>query len=280
MADVVQRDELATFLRARREATDPASVGFQPGPRRRTPGLRREELAQLAGVSVTWYTWLEQARDISVSRQVINSLARVLRLSETEREHVFTLAGLALPAVAPHPWKVDPLLARLVHELHPKPAYVMNPWWDLLVYNNAYASLLGGLDQRPQAERNILWITFTESRGTGLFADWMAEARSLVGQLRAHLAQYPEDPRGAELRESLWHTDTTFRQLWEEHSVSGFESARKSLRHPDFGPMQLDYVKLAAADDEQLAVIVFQAVDDESAEKLARIPPSSAVGPD
>src|SRR6201995_5147888 len=98
MADVVQRDELGAFLRARREATDPVSAGFPAGSRRRTPGLRREELAQLAGVSVTWYTWLEQARDITVSRQVIDSLVRVLRLPPGDPGPLFTLAGLAVPA--------------------------------------------------------------------------------------------------------------------------------------------------------------------------------------
>jgi transcriptional regulator with XRE-family HTH domain len=98
MADMVQREELASFLRSRREATDPVSVGLRPGLRRRTPGLRREELAQLSGISVTWYTWLEQSRHISVSRQVIESLARVLRMTPAEREHLFTVAGLALPA--------------------------------------------------------------------------------------------------------------------------------------------------------------------------------------
>src|ERR1700759_2570782 len=127
MADVVQRDELGTFLRAKREATAPVSVGFPRGSRRRTPGLRREELAQLAGLSVTWYTWLEQGRDISVSRQVITSLARVLRLSEHEQAHLFMLGGLALPPAEPHRSAVDPILERLVQVLHPHPAYIANP---------------------------------------------------------------------------------------------------------------------------------------------------------
>ncbi|MGA8455268.1 MAG: helix-turn-helix transcriptional regulator, partial [Streptosporangiaceae bacterium] len=98
MTDMVQREELASFLRSRREGTDPVLVGLQPGPRRRTPGLRREELAQLSGISVTWYTWLEQGRHITVSREVIESLARVLRMTPPEREHLFTVAGQALPA--------------------------------------------------------------------------------------------------------------------------------------------------------------------------------------
>jgi transcriptional regulator with XRE-family HTH domain len=154
--DTVQHGELAEFLRSRRETTDPIAVGLQPGGRRRTPGLRREEVAQLSGVSVNWYTWLEQARDIGVSRQVIDSLARALRMDPSERAHLFTLAGLAMPAENPGHQDVDETLRRLVATLDPNPAYVVNPWWDLLAYNDAYAALLGGLDHRPRSERNIL----------------------------------------------------------------------------------------------------------------------------
>ncbi|MFJ6570588.1 helix-turn-helix transcriptional regulator [Streptomyces sp. NPDC091292] len=257
MTDLVQRDDLGAFLRARREATDPVSAGFRPGARRRTPGLRREETAQLAGLSVTWYTWIEQGRDISVSRQVIESLANALQLSPPERTHLFTLAGLALPPPAPRPRKVDPVLSRLVQELQPRPAYVMNSWWDLLVYNHSYAELLGGMNRRPEGERNILWITFIESRGSGLFVNWPAEARALVGQFRAMRAQYPDDPRGTELLASLRAASETFCELWDERTVSGFTSSRKELRHPRHGRIELDYLKLADAHDEQQSLIVF-----------------------
>ncbi|TQS43120.1 helix-turn-helix domain-containing protein [Cryptosporangium phraense] len=255
-------------MRARREATDPVAAGFPAGSRRRTPGLRREELAQLAGVSVTWYTWLEQARDITVSRQVIASLARVLELTAAERAHLYTLAELALPPSDPHPPTVDPTLQRLVDVLQPNPAYLTNPWWDLVAFNDAYASLLGGLEQRPPAERNILWITFTESRGAGLFVDWDSEARSLIGQFRVTLAQHPNDPRGAELLTTLRAADPYFRELWDEHSIGRFESARKRLVHPRAGRVDLDYTKLTAAADDQLFLVVFLPSDDESAAKL------------
>ncbi|MEV7284720.1 helix-turn-helix transcriptional regulator [Streptomyces sp. NPDC093252] len=264
MSGAARRDELGSFLRARRRATDPVTAGFRPGPRRRTPGLRREELAQLSGLSVTWYTWIEQGRDIGVSRQVIESLARALRLAPAERAHLLTLAGLALPPVAPPSRTVDPLLRRLVRELHPRPAYVMNPWWDLLAYNEAYAELLGGLgglgglDQRPEGERNVLWITFVESRGSGLFVDWPGEARALVGQFRMALGRHPDDPRGPELLDSLRRASDVFGELWEEQTVSGFTSARKELRHlRDGRRLDLDYLKLADARNEQQSLIVF-----------------------
>jgi len=268
MADMVQREDLAAFLRSRRETTDPVAVGLQPGPRRRTPGLRREELAQLAGVSVTWYTWLEQARDISVSRQVIDSLARVLRMDPPERAHLFTLAGLALPTESTGRPQVDDTLRRLVHTLHPNPAYLINPWWDLLVYNDAYAALLGGLDDRPPAERNSLWLIFTEDRVHDLFVDWLTEARQLVGQLRVHLAQHPHDPRGPELIDALRRASPKFTELWQEHAVRRFEASRKRFRHPNAGRLDLDYVKLATADNDQQQLVVFLPADEASAAKL------------
>ncbi|HEX3791561.1 MAG TPA: helix-turn-helix transcriptional regulator [Pseudonocardiaceae bacterium] len=268
MADMVQRAELAAFLRSRREATDPVTVGVEPGPRRRTPGLRREELAQLSGVSVTWYTWLEQARDISVSRQVINSLSRVLRMDPPEREHLFTLAGLALPVERAARPQVDDTLRRLVHTLHPNPAYVINPWWDLLVHNDAYASLLGGLDDLPPAERNTIWLLFTDDRLHDRFPSWITEARQLLGQLRVHLARYPHDPRGPELVDALGAASPRFTELWSEHTVRRFQGARKRFRHPEVGRLEFDYVKLASADNDQQHLVVFLPAGPSSAGKL------------
>ncbi len=278
MADTVQRAELGAFLRARREASDPVSAGFPAGSRRRTPGLRREELAQLAGLSVTWYTWLEQARDISVSRPVVGSLARALRLTAAERAHLFTLAGLALPPADPAPPVVEPTLTRLVDALHPHPAYVASAWWDVLACNDAYAGMIGGLAHRPPAERNVLWITFVEARESGHLLDWESEARSLVGQLRAALARHPHDPRGPELLAALLAADDTFRAMWAEHEVVHFETARKRLRHPALGRLDLDYTKLTAATDERQILIAFLPADAESAARLDTLRSADAKG--
>jgi len=271
MADMVQREELASFLRSRREATDPVSVGLRPGPRRRTPGLRREELAQLSGISVTWYTWLEQGRHISVSRQVIESLARVLRMAPAEREHLFTVAGLALPAQASGPPEVDDGLRRLVQTLDPSPAFVVNPWWDLLAYNQAYSVLHGGLDARPPAERNVLWLFFATDPARSLIVNWLDEARQLVGQLRAHLAQYPDDPRGPELVATLKAASPKFAELWQEHGTARFRNYRKGYQHPAAGLLSLDYIKLAAASDDQQHLTVLLPADQATADKLSQL---------
>ena len=271
MTDMVQREELASFLRSRREATDPVSVGLRPGPRRRTPGLRREELAQLSGISVTWYTWLEQGRRISVSRQVIESLARVLRMAPAEREHLFTVAGLAMPAQTVGPPEVDDTLRRLVEALDPNPAFVANPWWDLLAYNQAYSTLHGGLDARPSAERNVLWLFFTADPARYLIVNWADEARQLVGQLRAHLAQHPGDPRGPQLVATLTAASPKFTELWKEHGTARFRNYRKGYRHPAAGLLSLDYIKLTAASDDQQDLIVMLPADQATADKLRQL---------
>jgi transcriptional regulator with XRE-family HTH domain len=268
MTDMVQREELASFLRSRREATDPVSVGLRPGPRRRTPGLRREELAQLSGISVTWYTWLEQGRRIGVSRQVIESLARVLRMAPAEREHLFTVAGLALPAQTADPPHVDDTLRRLVEALDPNPAFVVNPWWDLLAYNDTYSFLHGGLDGRPPAECNVLWLFFATDPARSLFVNWPDEARQLAGQLRAHLAQYPGDPRGPELVATLAAASPTFTELWQEHGTARFRSYRKGYQHPVAGLLSLDYIKLTAASDDHQQLTVMLPADQVTADKL------------
>jgi transcriptional regulator with XRE-family HTH domain len=271
MDDMVQRKELGSFLRARREATDPVAVGVRPGERRRTPGLRREEMAQLTGMSVTWYTWLEQGRQIGVSRQVIESLARELRLTSAERSHLFTLAGLAIPTDTPAPPRVDDTLRRLVETLDPNPAYVINAWWDILAYNAAYSALLGGLDQRSPAECNLLWLNFAEHHARKIMLDWPAEAAHLVGQLRANLGRYPKDPRGPELVEQLRTTSPKFVELWEKQTVDQAQAAHKRFRHPRAGRLDLDYVKLAATDDGQQQLLVFLPSDAASAAKLPQL---------
>src|SRR5437899_9137636 len=157
-----RRRELASFLRSRRERISPEQVGLPPGRRRRTPGLRREEVAQLAAVGVTWYTWLEQARDIQVSGQVADAIARALLLDHIERRHLFTLAG----ATDPHPYLecpgMSPAMRMMVDQLEPLPAAVVNSRYDIIAYNRVYGRLVSDLDQLAPQDRNIMWLSFTD----------------------------------------------------------------------------------------------------------------------
>jgi transcriptional regulator with XRE-family HTH domain len=268
--DVVQRKELASFLRSRREATDPRDVGLIPGKQRRTPGLRREELAQLSGVSVTWYTWLEQGRDIGVSRNVIDSLARVLKISTTERDHLYTLTGLRIPAENIAFELVDPALAQLVSVLQPYPAAVINLWWDLLAYNDAYSTMLGDLATVHPGERNLLRLAFTRFHSDGLLENWDGIIADLVGQLRTHLARYPNDPRGPALVEDLTATSSRFAQMWKEHGINRFQSSTVVFNSAEFGRLELNLTKLATADDESQQLVVYLPADHATETALSK----------
>ncbi len=272
MAEMARRQELAVFLRSRREAVSPLQVGLSGGPRRRTPGLRREELAQLSGVSVTWYTWLEQQRDITVSRQVIDALARTLLLTAAERRHLFTLAGQPLPLESsPRRPVVGATLRALVTTLDPNPAYVMDQCWDLLTYNRAYDALVGGLDHLDQAERNGIWLLFTRPGMRTLLADWSGEAHQLIGQFRAANGARTDHPRVRALTEGLAQASPDFARMWAEHPIRGFAPARKHFHHPALGPLTLDYVKLAALEDPDQHLLTFMAADRDTAARLPEL---------
>jgi len=156
-----RRRELASFLRTRRERLAPEDVGLPPGYRRRTPGLRREEVAQLSGVGVTWYTWLEQGRPINASAQVLEAVARTLRLDVSERSHLFTLAGVADQSTR-FVESCEPAVRDLVEGMDPYPAVLVGPRYDILAWNRAYAALQGDVSRLPQRYRNVMWLAFTQ----------------------------------------------------------------------------------------------------------------------
>jgi transcriptional regulator with XRE-family HTH domain len=273
MADAPRRAELAAFLRSRREAIDPAAAGFTSSSRRRTPGLRREEVALLSGVSVTWYTWLEQQRKITVSRQVIESLARALALSPVEQDHLFMLAGLALaPTAATRP-AVSDALRLLLDTLEPNPACVTAPFFELLAWNQSYAQLIGGLDGVRPAELNTVWLLFTEPWRRATLEEWDREAVSLIGQVRASLAKYPDDDTGPVLVEKLCAASEQFRDLWNQHSVRAFQPSTVHVHRQAAGPVHLQTMKFTLAHDERQGLTVFLAADADTTQSLARLWP-------
>lgn len=270
MADMERRRALADFLRSRRERIPPRDAGVPVGPRRRTPGLRREEVAQLSGVSVTWYTWLEQARDITVSRQVLESLARAMQLSPEERRHLFVLAFESLAEREPEASKatVTPALQQLVDALDPHPAYLLNPNWDLLAWNRAEAGLIGDPAELPEGERNIIWLVFTHPRMRTLLVDWPGQARSLLAQYRAGAAEHLGDPRFDDLSARLRQVSPEFRQWWDVHDIADFRSARREFDHARVGRLTFDYVKLAALDAPGVKLMTCVPSDAATAAKL------------
>ena len=213
-----RRAELGSFLRNRRERVTPTDVGLAPGGRRRTPGLRREEVAQLAGVGVTWYTWLEQGRPINASVQVLDAIARVLRLGTSERWHLYRLAEVpGVPNVADSAAVPADVLA-VLDALDPSPACVYNGKYDLLACNESYAALFPYLVQAHGIERNALWQMYARPGGESPVTD-PDVCNYMIAMLRANYANHVGDPEWTELIDGLCAANEDFRRLWAEHPI-------------------------------------------------------------
>lgn len=213
------RPELAEFLRTRRERLLPEDVGLPTAKRRRTPGLRREEVAALAGVGLTWYTWLEQGREIGVSADFLDNLARVLKLDAAERRHLYLLAHERPPA---EPGKtfctVPSLAARLVEDLAPHAAYIINLRWDVLVFN-APADSLFGFGRHDPGRRNLLWALFTDNALRGAFVDWDSQAPAMLASFRRDFAAAREDADAKGLIAELEAVSPEFKGWWRDQDV-------------------------------------------------------------
>ncbi|HVU92438.1 MAG TPA: helix-turn-helix transcriptional regulator [Jatrophihabitans sp.] len=213
-----RREELAAFLRSRRERVAPADVGLAPGPRRRTPGLRREEIAQLAGVGVTWYTWLEQGRPINASVQVLDAIADVLRLGPSERWHLYRLAEVPGVPVPRTTETVPPDVLGVLDALDPSPACVYNGKYDLMASNASFAALFPMLVDASGIERNALWQVYGRRGGFSPVRD-VDICAGMVATLRANYANHVGEPEWVELVEALQEANPEFARLWAEHLI-------------------------------------------------------------
>jgi hypothetical protein len=239
-----RRRELAGFLRSRRERIAPELVGLPPASRRRTPGLRREEVATLAGVGVTWYTWLEQGRDINASPQVLDAVARTLMLDPHERDHLFRLAETADNTGQSECKTLSPTAQLLLDQLEPFPACIRNARYDVLAFNQAYDDLLGPLTDVPFEERNTLWRIFTEPVCRSRMLDWEEGTRRLVAEYRAAMAEHVAEPAWKCLVSRLTKESPEFVELWERHEVASPENLTKRYMHPAVGLLNLNYTHL------------------------------------
>ncbi|MBD0744756.1 helix-turn-helix domain-containing protein [Streptomyces sp. CBMA152] len=249
----MDREELADFLRHCRARLEPSDVGLAAGPRRRTAGLRREEVAQLTGMSVDYYTRLEQARGSRPSRQMLTALARALRLSQDGRDHLFHLAGEEPPRERHGSVHVRPGLMLILDRLHDAPAQVMSDWGEVLAQNAMAAALVG----EAMPGRNIVRGYFTEPSVRRLFPpeDHAEHARNHVGQLRAVLAARPDDPGPAALVAELRAASEEFAALWDEHEVAVRRSKVKRFVHPVVGLLELDCEVLLSSEHGQYLVV-------------------------
>lgn len=271
MSEKDRRQELAKFLRVRRAQVKPGDVGLPDGvSQRRTPGLRREEVSQLSGIGLTWYTWLEQARDISTSRQVVDALARALQLNTEDRHHLAVLAGVGDPA-RPAGEQVSEAVRRMVDGVSPNPAYVINARFDVLAWNRAQTALWLDLDSVPAEDRNLVWLMFTEPTVRLLLRDWTNSARSLLAQFRATAGRHPGDQRVVDLTRRLKAASPLFSDWWDGYPVAEFAIELNVLDHPEVGELRLDLMHLTPIDEPTLTVVLQTPHSPQDAQRLAAL---------
>jgi transcriptional regulator with XRE-family HTH domain len=253
----MDRSELATYLRRCRERVQPSDVGLTAGARRRTPGLRREEVAQLAGVSVDYYSRLEQGRGPRPSRQVLGALARALRLDDDQRDHLLHLVGEVSPAPAGSTEHVRPSVLHMLDKLDDTPASVGNDRHDVLASNAMAAAVFGDLSVFPPHRRNTSWLHFTDQARRALHPPGDVEriSRAHVADLRAALARRPDDQRLAGLVRELRAGSGEFRELWDGHDVRVRRSDRKTILHPVVGRLDFDCEVLLLPEHDQRLIV-------------------------
>ncbi|GHO71707.1 transcriptional regulator [Ktedonobacter sp. SOSP1-52] len=274
MNEEQRRVELAHFLRTRRERLLPAQFHLpDEGRRRRTPGLRREELAHLAGIGLTWYVKLEQGQDIQVSAQVLESLARTLQLTPDERNYLFLLAReqLPLPIHTPLP-NISTELQNVLDALLPNPAFVTNERLDIIGWNRTASRFFADYDSLPAWERNLVWLIFTDPEQRKIYVQWEETARRILGLFRASGGQHADEGWFIERRDRLMQTSKEFRTWWLRHDVGEEHLKRKELIHPDVGLLVVQPMSLLVADDPNLKLFLYTSLPEaETASKLTQL---------
>jgi transcriptional regulator with XRE-family HTH domain len=267
-----RREELADFLRKRRALLKPEDVGLPAGGRRRTPGLRREEVAYLAGVGTTWYTWLEQGRDVRASLEVLEAISRALRLTPAERTHVVLLGRGEAPPPCKSDERVNPTVRRLIENLGPNPAWVIGRRWDYLAWNSAACVILGDLDDVPRAARNHLWLHFMDPARREMYEDWARTARIMAAKFRADQAHHIGDPTFEQLVTSLRNSSPEFCKLWRKHEVAVVGSGRKTIHHPVVGTMLFEHAIFNPQETPEQRMVLYSPLPEEDTPaKLAQL---------
>jgi transcriptional regulator with XRE-family HTH domain len=268
-----QPNALGSYLRSRRTRLDPTALGFATG-RRRTPGLRREEVAQRANISATWYTWLEQGRGGAPSAAVLDRIAKGLMLTEPEREHLFMLALGRPPEVRYRPAEgITPRLQRVLDALEWSPAIIKTATWDVVGWNRAAAALLTDYAKLEPGQRNILRLMFSDGRKRARREDWSAIARFVVGAFRADVARAgaggTDEVFG--LVEELCRMSPEFAKLWQDNDIVAHGEGVKCVHHPEAGPLDLKFSSFAVEGRPELGMIVYNPATPAVAEKVREL---------
>lgn len=255
--------ELSDFLKTRRAKILPSQVGIPTGSRRRTPGLRREEVAQLAGIGLTWYTWLEQGREIRISEQVIESLSKALLLDKQERIHLYRLANQPLKADIPeNHGMISPILQHVLDNLEFCPSMITDQRWNVVAWNTAAFTIFGDFSQMNVRERNIVYSMFTDEKYKQLFRDWEQHAKGLIGRFRSTCGEYIEDVWLSQFVNELKQQSALFEQWWPLHEIQANGEKFKQLNHPIVGQLDFEVSNFDVSDHSGLKLIVHTPLPD------------------
>ena len=271
MTSATQRAQLSEFLKSCRARLSPQAVGLPPGGRRRTPGLRREDVAALAGLSATWYTWLEQGRDVRASDRVLESLSRTLRLSTEERDYLFSLAqNRPAPLQASRVEELPDTVRRTLDALN-MPAEVITPRWDVIYWNDMVKRCFRDYSLVEPDRRNLIRILMTSPEYQEDPAEYLAMARRITAKLRVDYSQAAGDPSFDALIEEMSEASPIFRELWRSPEIRTRSEGVHLLRHPQLGGITFEHTSYVVEGVPSLRVVIFAPHDAESARKIAQI---------
>jgi transcriptional regulator with XRE-family HTH domain len=276
-----RRRELGELLKARRRKLARAELGLGPIVRKGRPGVSREEISYLSGVSITWYSWLEQGREIKPSQQVLDALARTLKLSAAEHIYIRSLAGYPAPQVLPEqiPQAVPAHVQRLLDALGSFPACAIAPDWGVAAWNDAYTALYRDLSEVPAADRNLLWLIFTDPYLRELIPDWEFMSRRHLAQFRAEAGPRLGHPSFCRLVERLLDASEAFRAGWESYDIEGFTTRQRTFHHPVVGNLHLEQHRLAPSDHPHLHLVIYTPVlTTDTPQRLRRLIGADGVG--
>lgn len=262
--------ELGAFLRARRSELQPEDVGLVRTGRRRVTGLRRDEVATLASVSDSWYTWLEQGRDVHPTPQVLDALSKALRLSPDSREYLYRLARAAHPVLLDSNLEIRPVVG-LIEDVLPSPALVMDYARDVIAWNTSVVALFGEIAGGADDPPNVFRLLLGNERFKSTFVDWQDAAEEAIARFRAAQASYPQDERITSLIADLNSSSPLFRRVWSQHIVRPPRSNVQALQHKHVGVMQFEVLQLFPAGDPLVTLVIYRPADAASSEKLAQL---------
>lgn len=254
-----RRKELGEFLKVLRERCAPEAFGFPGGQRRRARGLRREEVAQLAAISPTWYTWIEQGREVNVSAEALARLSVALKLTRSERAYLFEMAGRRLANDSePTDGAASEILAAMLHDIT-TPAYLMGPYWDLLAWNQSASALFTGwLDVTQACQPNLLRYVFLDPSARLLIDDWEVRVRRIAAEFRADCRSRFEDPALQRLVGELTDGSVEFGRFWKQHDVLERHGGRRDFRHPQHGLISYQQMTLHPVEQAQLKLVILK----------------------